>query len=287
MLEVRHVPFHDLGSLLASHSLELDIMDSKAPSNPLPTIVIEDTANAGKKLTARQNSLPDVPDSALSDVTATPDTAVPPPEHEDEAPIPGALADKLQSEIPEWFKVGWRQVSGIDDPTLATPEARNKVALSLFLKEQYYGDWYHNAAIIIVVRFSSCDQPPPKKALSYSFNLGDSSVPFHCTFPAWLGLALRPPSLLQHILQHLNRTLPAQHARRHPTRARQNAPQIRTRIRRMAQQLPRPLLAHLRARALADDQRHRAPDPEHQHARVPRLARHAALHAWQQSAEDR
>ena len=140
--------------------VELDIMDSKAPSNPVPTIIIEDTGNAGKKLTARETSLPDVPDSALSDATATPDTTVLPPEHE-EGPIPGALAAKHQLEIPDWFKVGWRQVSGIDDPASTSPESRSKAALSLFLKEQFYGDWYHNAGIIIVVRFSfprSCDQ---------------------------------------------------------------------------------------------------------------------------------
>jgi hypothetical protein len=138
-------------------------MDSKGTA-PVPTIVVEDTANGGKKLTARDygsnplsaadSTTPQAPDSARSVAsTAVPATAVPPPEDEGEGAdgVPGALSAKQEPEIPEWFKVGWRQVSGIDDPAPST-EARGKAALNLFLKEQFYGDWYHNAGVIIFVR---------------------------------------------------------------------------------------------------------------------------------------
>lgn len=151
-----------LGSL--TFGIELDVMDGKGASSPVPTIVIEDTANGGKKSIARDYgtktlpamdaTTPQVPDSARSVAsTAVPATALPPPEYEDEGTdgLPGALSVKQEVELPEWFKVGWRQASGIDDPAPST-EARGKAVLNLFLKEQFYGDWYHNAGIIIFVR---------------------------------------------------------------------------------------------------------------------------------------
>ena len=152
------MPFALLGSLTLG--IELDVMDTKGASSPVPTIVIEDTANGGKKSITRDygaNTLPatpQVPDSARSVAsTAVPATAIPPPEYEDEGTdgVPGALSVKQEVELPEWFKVGWRQASGIDDPAPST-EARGKAVLNLFLKEQFYGDWYHNAGIIIFVR---------------------------------------------------------------------------------------------------------------------------------------
>lgn len=53
--------------------------------------------------------------------------------------------------IPDWYKVGWRQAAGIDNPPLAEGEEKDKGVLDLFLSEQFYGSWYHNAAIIIFV----------------------------------------------------------------------------------------------------------------------------------------
>jgi hypothetical protein len=131
---------------------------------PVPTIVVEDTANGGQKLVTRDDAansssaadtaIPNVLDSAHSDAsTAGSETAVSPPEDEHAVvdDVPGAVSTKPKTEIPEWL-VGWRQVSGIDDPTSTSTEARNKSALNLFLKEQFYGDWYHNAGVITFVR---------------------------------------------------------------------------------------------------------------------------------------
>ena len=64
---------------------------------------------------------------------------------------PGAMPVGPAPPIPDWYKVGWRAVSGIDEPALPEGEAKDKTVLDAFLKEQYYGDWYHNAAIIVVV----------------------------------------------------------------------------------------------------------------------------------------
>ena len=54
-------------------------------------------------------------------------------------------------EIPDWYKLGWRDVSGIDRPALQEGEEKDKAVLDLFLSEQFYGEWYHNAALVIVV----------------------------------------------------------------------------------------------------------------------------------------
>ncbi|EIN03452.1 hypothetical protein PUNSTDRAFT_26447, partial [Punctularia strigosozonata HHB-11173 SS5] len=57
--------------------------------------------------------------------------------------------------IPDWYKVGWRAVSGIDDGPLDDDEARDKTVLEMFVAEQFYGDWYHNAALIFFAVFTS------------------------------------------------------------------------------------------------------------------------------------
>lgn len=64
---------------------------------------------------------------------------------------PGAMPAGRAPPIPDWYKVGWRAVSRVDDPAVPEGEAKEKTVLDAFLKEQFYGDWYHNAAIIVVV----------------------------------------------------------------------------------------------------------------------------------------
>ena len=63
---------------------------------------------------------------------------------------PGAMPDGPAPPIPDWYKVGWRAVGGIDDPA-TEGEEKDKAALDLFISEMYYGAWYHNAAIIFFV----------------------------------------------------------------------------------------------------------------------------------------
>jgi hypothetical protein len=66
---------------------------------------------------------------------------------------PGDLQHGLAPTIPDWYRVGWRSVSGIDAPPLPEGEERDKGVLDMFLSEQMYGDWYHNAALIFFVSF--------------------------------------------------------------------------------------------------------------------------------------
>ena len=63
----------------------------------------------------------------------------------------------LAPEIPDWYKVGWRDVSGVDIPPAAEGDAKDKEILNLFINEQFYGEWYHNAALIVVVSILSSD----------------------------------------------------------------------------------------------------------------------------------
>ena len=68
-----------------------------------------------------------------------------------DADVPGGLPDGLASAIPSWYTVGWRQMSGIDKPPLTEGEEKDKGILDAFLAEQFYGSWYHNAALIVFV----------------------------------------------------------------------------------------------------------------------------------------
>lgn len=68
--------------------------------------------------------------------------------------MPGALPDGPAMPIPEWYRIGWRAVAGVDQVPL-TEDDSHKEVLASFLKEQYYGDWYHNAAVILFVSFFS------------------------------------------------------------------------------------------------------------------------------------
>ena len=62
--------------------------------------------------------------------------------------VPGQLPPAAAPAIPDWYKIGWRAVGGQD-----TPEGQDfdKHILATFIADQYFGDWYHNAAVIVVV----------------------------------------------------------------------------------------------------------------------------------------
>ncbi|KAF9023422.1 tricalbin [Hymenopellis radicata] len=66
---------------------------------------------------------------------------------------PGALPEGAAPSIPDWYRVGWRQVSGIDEPPLPEGAEKDKAVLDLFISDQYYGTWYHNSALIIFAVF--------------------------------------------------------------------------------------------------------------------------------------
>lgn len=101
--------------------LELTIETGK--SNVVPTITVEDI-----------------------DAPKTPNEE----EHDDTPQPPGGLG-AAASAIPDWYRVGWRQASQVDAAPLTEGEELDKGVLHMFLSEQYYGSWYHNAAVIVVV----------------------------------------------------------------------------------------------------------------------------------------
>ncbi|KAG5353458.1 hypothetical protein C0989_006615 [Termitomyces sp. Mn162] len=98
------------------------------PTPVIPTITVQDT-DEGSKITASETSQP--AEAAQQE-------------------IPGAYSTPRAPTIPDWYRVGWRQMAARDD-NLAEGEEKDKGVLDLFLKEQYYGDWFHNAGIIIFV----------------------------------------------------------------------------------------------------------------------------------------
>lgn len=87
--------------------------------------------------------------------TSTATVAPPAPEQAQTDPSPsvGAYPSGPAPPIPDWYRVGWRQSARIDDAPLAEGEEKDKGVLDMFLSEQYYGTWYHNAAIILFVNW--------------------------------------------------------------------------------------------------------------------------------------
>lgn len=69
---------------------------------------------------------------------------------EDTTPLPGAMPSQAAAAIPDWYKVGWRAFTDLDKPD--DQDKKDERMLHAFISEQYYGDWYHNAGIIIFVR---------------------------------------------------------------------------------------------------------------------------------------
>ena len=65
--------------------------------------------------------------------------------------VPGQLPSSAAPAIPDWYKIGWKAVAGQD--ALETDD-RDKHLLAAFIHDQYFGDWYHNAAVIVVVCIS-------------------------------------------------------------------------------------------------------------------------------------
>ncbi|BGP49470.1 Tricalbin-2 [Rhodotorula kratochvilovae] len=68
--------------------------------------------------------------------------------------MPAKEAEKGQPrEIPSWFAIGW---TGQDKTLFLSPEeARERSILADFVSDAYYGQWYHNAGIIVFAVVSS------------------------------------------------------------------------------------------------------------------------------------
>ncbi|KAI0757330.1 tricalbin [Daedaleopsis nitida] len=113
----------------------------KTEPSILPTITIED-ADKSSQLNGKSGK--NVPQSSTSPTWPSSSTSPAGPE------VPGAMPNGPAPEIPDWYKLGWRDVSGIDQPQVAEGEEKDKQLLSLFVSEQFYGEWYHNAAMVVV-----------------------------------------------------------------------------------------------------------------------------------------
>jgi hypothetical protein len=113
---------------------------------------------------------------------------------------PGALPASAAGAIPDWYTVGWRQMARIDEPELPEGEERDKSVLDMFVSEQYYGAWYHNAAIIVFV--SGTAGNPVVHCLTRVLGRIRLSLPH--AFRFWLGMAFRPARGLQYLLQHIH-----------------------------------------------------------------------------------
>jgi Ca2+-dependent lipid-binding protein len=64
--------------------------------------------------------------------------------------LPGDLPASKASQIPDWYRVGWRAFT----TPAASSEDKDLKQLRLmnsWISEQYYGQWYYNAAVIIFV----------------------------------------------------------------------------------------------------------------------------------------
>lgn len=99
---------------------------------PIPTITVEDTDEATNEEQEKSGSV-------------TPSAPT----------VPGEYPSGLAPAIPDWYKVGWRAVANIDSPPPEEGEEKDNHILQLFLAEQYYGQWYHNAALIFFAVFAS------------------------------------------------------------------------------------------------------------------------------------
>ncbi|KJA26087.1 hypothetical protein HYPSUDRAFT_133560, partial [Hypholoma sublateritium FD-334 SS-4] len=118
-------------------------MDNYDAPHAIPTITIEDTEKPDETSVQKR---PIVEKEHVQNPLET---------NDESSSIPGALPAFPAPVIPDWYVVGWRQSSGIDKPPLAEGEERDKGVLDLFLSEQFYGDWYHNAGIIVFAVLST------------------------------------------------------------------------------------------------------------------------------------
>ncbi|KAF5354770.1 hypothetical protein D9756_005742 [Leucocoprinus leucothites] len=68
--------------------------------------------------------------------------------------VPGSMPAGSVAAIPEWYRVGWHQISRTDDMHEDEDDSRQSM-LEAYLDEKLYGDWYHNAAVIAFAVFTS------------------------------------------------------------------------------------------------------------------------------------
>ncbi|KAG8900316.1 hypothetical protein FRB99_006121 [Tulasnella sp. 403] len=108
---------------------------------PAPTITISDVDKVTQETVH--------PDSTAASPPQPPQATSP-----TEDIVPGTIPDAPVADLPHWYKIGWRAAAGVDD---APPTAQDieKSTLNQWVSDMYYGQWYHNAAIIIFAVLAS------------------------------------------------------------------------------------------------------------------------------------
>ncbi|KAG1715796.1 hypothetical protein ID866_1372 [Astraeus odoratus] len=119
-----------------------------------PYTTSDGDTSSGKELPIDTGSKSVVPTITVEDADQPTQEDVEKPVRPPPSP-PGGYTSRPAPEIPDWYKVGWRAVACIDAPPSEDEQEKDKAVLARFLSEQFYGDWYHNAGIIIFAVFAS------------------------------------------------------------------------------------------------------------------------------------
>ncbi|KAI0274871.1 tricalbin [Gloeopeniophorella convolvens] len=69
-------------------------------------------------------------------------------------PLPGDLPAAKAAAIPDWYKVGWRAFTDLEQP-VEDEDKQQRRLMNVWISEQYYGEWYHSAAVIIFAVLTS------------------------------------------------------------------------------------------------------------------------------------
>ncbi|QRV76177.1 C2 domain-containing protein [Ceratobasidium sp. AG-Ba] len=113
----------------------------------LESIKAQERKEEARELAVDVGGPPVAPTITIEDVDKTTKEVLEESNTQNGQPMPGTMPAGAAPAIPDWYKVGWRAHAGIDDPT-PTAEEIDKGVIETFLSEMYYGEWYHNAAII-------------------------------------------------------------------------------------------------------------------------------------------
>ena len=140
------------------------------------------------------------------------------PAAKDVPPIPGALPAAKAAPIPDWYKVGWRAFTDIDKPSEDEDQKQLRL-MNAWIPDQYYGQWYYNAAVIIFVRQPSTCHPAHVQIPFFSpiIKQGRTCGTLHNPLQSWLWLALHSLGLVQYLLHYLHGACTTSCAGRHST----------------------------------------------------------------------
>lgn len=99
-------------------------------------VTVSGTANSGPPVptTVGPNATGKANGANGTENEADADMQPPTDEEEDDEQPPGAFSGPAPA-IPDWYKVGWRDVSGVDEP-VAAGEVRDKHIIASFISDQ-------------------------------------------------------------------------------------------------------------------------------------------------------